>query len=285
MFSSILCATDFSRGGSHALEVAARWAEAHGAMLEVLNVVTPIFGVVPSSSVLDEIGIALRNDAEQTHENALAKLRPRVRVTGRVVDGIARDRIVEEARASKADLIVVGTSGESTLTRVVLGSTADRVVRTSDGMVLVVPTDAPSTVPRVIVAPTDFSPASHASVRLARELAERFAARVEIVHAYEIPFFADRSRPEIAGLSGTLAARAREVHDLDEDIRVHVVEGTAASAIERIAREVDANLVVMGGGARGTATRWLLGSVTDRVLRTSHAPVLVVHAVSGSSGA
>ena len=285
MFSSILCATDFSRGGSHALEVAARWAEAHGATLEVLNVVTPLLGIVPSSSVLDEIAVALRNDAEQALENELAKLRRRVRVTGRVVDGLARDRIVEEARVSKADLIVVGTSGESTIARVVLGSTADRVVRTSDCAVLVVPTDAPSTVPRVIVAPTDFSAASLASVRVAGEIAEQFAARIEVVHAYEIPFFADRSRPEVAGLSGTLAARARAVHDLDEDTRVHVVEGTAASAIERIAREIDANLVVMGGGTRGKSTRWLLGSVTDRVLRTSHAPVLVVHAVSGSSGA
>jgi len=276
MFRSIVCATDFSRGGSHALEMAARWAEALDATLDVVHVVTPLFGVVPSSSVLDEIGVALRDDAAQTLENALEKLRPRVRVTGRVVEGFARDQIVRAARSSSADLIVVGTAGESALARVVLGSTADRVVRTSDCSILVVPFDAPTTLPRTLVAPTDFSPASRRSVQAAFTLAAPLAASVEVVHAYDIPFFTDRSRPEIISLPETLAARARSFHELDAAVRVHVVEESPAIAIDRVARAAHANLVVMS--THGTTSGRLLGSVTDRVLRTSSNAVLVFRA-------
>lgn len=280
MFRSILCATDFSRGASHSVATAATWAEALGASLEVLHVVTPLISHVPPSSFLEELQATVRNDAEGKLESLVEPLLPRVKATWRVVDGFPREEIVGRARTLEADLVVVGQTSETPLSRVVLGSVADRVVRTCDAAVLVVPMSSTGALPRAIVAPTDLSAPSQRAVSAAFELGRTFRASVEVVHAYELPWLADREAPWAKDLPRALGEKARATHALDPGAALHVVEGAPAAAIAEVVRSTSANLVVIASSGRAASR--LLGGVTDRVLRSAHEPVLVLHGPSKS---
>lgn len=276
MFRSILCATDFSPGGSHAVELAATWAEATRSALEVLHVVTPFVTLAPETSFLTELRAMIRSDAEGKLEALVASLTPRVKATGRVVDGFADTQIVAEARARGADLIVVGTSGQRSFSRALLGSTADRVVRTSDVGVLAVPRDASTTLPTAIVAATDLAAPSQRAVAVARELGALLHAEVHVALGYELPFFTDPESDWARDLPRALDARVRAFHELDARAHVHVSPREASEAIARVVDASHAGLVVMAGGGRSHAAALLLGSVTDRVLRRSRTPVLVL---------
>lgn len=144
---------------------------------------------------------------------------------------------------------------------------------------------------RTIVVPTDFAPASRAALDWAIDLAERCGARVIVLHVttpiesdpysplrHSPEAHAGGQRPEVMLMEHldrfVAGARERAV-----DVTVVQQRGIAvAPAILTFAREVDAQLVVMGTHGRHGLGRVLLGSVAERVVRHSHVPVLTVHA-------
>jgi nucleotide-binding universal stress UspA family protein len=277
MFSSITCATDFSRRGDHAVEVAARWAEAQGATLEVLHVVAPLItGAAPATEAIEELHASIRRDAELKLAALVALMGSRVRATPHVRVGFARAEILALAKERASDLIVLATGGEGAISRAILGSVADRVLRASETPVLMVPEGAATALPKVIVAPTDLTPASEQSVALALELAMELTAGVEVVHAFEVPSFVVRGTPSTQDLLRTLREGVRSLHQLGARANLHVMEGPAPRSILEVASTSRADLIVMAGSGRGLVSSLLLGSVTDRVVRTSHVPVLVL---------
>jgi nucleotide-binding universal stress UspA family protein len=121
---------------------------------------------------------------------------------------------------------------------------------------------------REIVFPTDFSPASEAAGRMAREMALAARARLHFVHV--VPPVTD------PGPAGPLLSReaARLGTGLATDSAL--LHGRPAHEIITYARGRGANLIVMGTHGRTGLTRRLLGSVAEAVVRTSHCPVLTV---------
>ena len=101
-----------------------------------------------------------------------------------------RRAIIDEADAVDADLLVIGSHGRSGFERLLMGSTAERVVRKSPRPVLVVP--AQSAPPcggrfRQIVSGIDFSAASLQAFRHAIQTVAANGADVTLVHAIEMP--------------------------------------------------------------------------------------------------
>ena len=139
-FKRILCPVDFSEHSSAALAQAAEVARKFGAELTLLHVVEPIlypvaYGLPPVSPV-DYESVA-RESASAALERlaaGLAGLKPSTRVDA----GAASQRISEVAREEGFDLIVLATHGYTGLKHVLLGSTAERVVRFAPCAVLVV---------------------------------------------------------------------------------------------------------------------------------------------------
>lgn len=141
-FRRILHPTDFSRASAPAFRRAVALARACRAPLMVLHVMTPPSpfiseGAPPSSYT--ELLIVARRSAKRRLAAVLARARrERVRARAIFAEGLPADGILRAARRGRADLIVMGTHGRTGVSRVFMGSVADRVVRESRCPVLTV---------------------------------------------------------------------------------------------------------------------------------------------------
>jgi nucleotide-binding universal stress UspA family protein len=140
----ILHATDFSKAARPAFKKAVEMAKRAGAALELLYVmgpVVPIYGdAYVSPHTYDQIAARGTEWAHREMAPLVKKARAAgVKVTPTIiVDGAPADRIVRAARATHADLVVVGTHGRTGFSRWLLGSVASRVVATAPCPVLTV---------------------------------------------------------------------------------------------------------------------------------------------------
>jgi len=142
-YRRILAAVDGSDASSRGLREALRLAKSERAALVIVHVVNELFpyvgvdGAAPIDvvPVLRESGrkVLARAAALAAKQGVKAKT-----VMREVFGGPAADTIVREARRAKADLIVLGTHGRRGVRRLVLGSDAEQVVRTSRVPVLLV---------------------------------------------------------------------------------------------------------------------------------------------------
>jgi glycine betaine transporter len=138
---TILVPVDFSTDSEMALDYAVELAGKLDAKLYILNVVglsglaVPELGAAMAPTVIDSM---IRDS-----ETALAKLADARRSKAKIADtllrtGDARDIIIHTAEEVAADLIVMGTHGRRGVSRALLGSVAESVVRTSACPVLTI---------------------------------------------------------------------------------------------------------------------------------------------------
>lgn len=119
---------------------------------------------------------------------------------------------------------------------------------------------------RTILLPTDFSDTSRAAARVARAYAAALAANVHLLHVAGI------------GEHATTALLTAEAEEFGPRTAVTtaLLFGDPAPAIVEYARGHGIDLIVMGTHGRTGVSRALLGSVTERVVRTAPCPVLAV---------
>jgi len=145
MFKRILTPIDGSETSRRGLRAAIGLAKAQRARLAILHVVDamPVFASLEGVSAYDP-GIleALRDAGKKVLAGAAAEARKRgVKAKTVLADNLAgrvADVIVRQAKKSRADLIVIGTHGRRGLTRMVMGSDAELVVRSAPAPVLLV---------------------------------------------------------------------------------------------------------------------------------------------------
>ena len=143
MKGAILHPTDFSsasRGAfAHALALA-REERAELLIVHVLATVVPLAGEgYMSPKTYDDLQRSMRAQAQKQLDRLLAKAKAgRVRARGFLYEGVAADAITRAARGKRAKLIVMGTHGRTGLSRLFMGSVAERVVGTAHCPVLTV---------------------------------------------------------------------------------------------------------------------------------------------------
>ncbi len=140
-----------------------------------------------------------------------------------------------------------------------------------------------------IVLPTDGSDHAEAAAETGIELATAHDAAVHVVCVADTGPLGDLRLPgEAASAEDAMRSRARESVDAvvaaAEDAGLEttgtVLDGPPAEAINEYARDVDADLVVMGTRGRGGVHRMAMGSVTDHVVRFGDVPVFVADSES-----
>jgi nucleotide-binding universal stress UspA family protein len=141
-FRHILAPTDFSEYSTQAVTSALEWAKKFGAKLTIVHVIElppyPVEGYVPPS-----LSATFMDDLERQATTDLAQLVPEAESAGvevaRVVAvGSPYRKIIDMAEAEHVDLIVMATAGRTGFSRLVMGSIAERVVRSASCPVLTI---------------------------------------------------------------------------------------------------------------------------------------------------
>ena len=294
----ILATTDFSDESLGGVRYAMALGETLKTTVALLHVIE-----LPSRLSGVEAVVLAREDSEVTKlaSARLAELAKRegkgdVAVTFSVRTGKPFHEITTAAREDAPDLIIIATHGYTGAKRVLLGSTAERVVRHAPCPVLTIPNSStlkrggktpPLKITKILV-PMDFSDLSKDALPWATFLAEQFKAEVVLLHVVEkfpIDYLMGReltSHTIVPLMKETEADLQRVAADLTKSFGVKMSavarEGRPYEEISEAAKLLGANLIVLTThGYTGLKHVWL-GSTAERVVRHAVCPVLVVRA-------
>jgi nucleotide-binding universal stress UspA family protein len=242
-----------------------------------------------ASQVLDRAKILLQ---KQLIDLFPTSQRGGVQVHSEVRLGYASEVINAFASGEEFDLIVMATHGRNAVMRGILGSVADKVLRTSTVPVLLVKPEAEGPEDRLpsfnsanILMPIDGSVQSEAALPYVEALASALGSKVTVLRVIDTGdpnrgLLEDRAEgvyPEIqeraANDAGAIVSLLREKGVVAS---AKIAKGSPADSVIEVANETDADLIVLSPkGLSGLARVWL-GSVTETAVRTSHRPVFVV---------
>ncbi len=294
----ILFPTDFSESSERAFDMALLLAREFGAELHMFHAVVlheddphnPSHHFPDPEAVRQRLeALAHSAMADQRERVAAAEVRVR-RIKSRGVS--AAPTILEYAGEWDADLIVVGTHGRRGPSHLLLGSVAEEVVSHSSCPVLTVRAGeltAPVEAVERILVPVDFSKHSQRSLIVARELARRYGAVVQVLHVVE-----DVIQPSYFGqtmnVTKELVRRASEalaelVGETGDEAGLEqsvVVGHRPVTEILEFARENGSDLIVLASHGLGGVEEFLFGSTAKRVVQGSPVPVLALKAFGKS---
>jgi nucleotide-binding universal stress UspA family protein len=265
--------------------------------------------VIEISKALDALAAGRRVDTarllDQEREVAQSYVHDLIRqfpekgtkIHARVIEGPPAETILEQAKIEGATLIAMTTHGRSGLSRWFMGSVAEKVVRESPVPVLLVrsfrQTPGGSVEPAApeefrfqkILVPTDGSPASLEIVGAAEKLAQLYDSEIVVLHV-EMPIILPGTEMGVLPLAVPTPTSEDPVTAFAADrfrhagLRVErlTVLGDPASEIVDQSHASKIDLVAMSTHGRSGLSRWVMGSVAERVLRHAGVPLLLVRA-------
>lgn len=137
----ILCPVDFSTPSERALDFALDLAESLGAEVELAHIYQLPVYALPDGAMMagPEFTVRVTNELQKSL-NELAARRPGKKLRTHLVEGVPYREVVRLAEELEADVIVMGTHGRTGIRHLLLGSVAERVVRSAKVPVITVPT-------------------------------------------------------------------------------------------------------------------------------------------------
>jgi nucleotide-binding universal stress UspA family protein len=281
MFDDILVPTDGSENAEKALEHAIVVAKAFDATIHGVYVVNVTYaadfeGGVNTESVVTAL--------EREGDHALEELESRcsesgVEATSELLEGRPSLRISQYANEHDSDLIIMGTHGRRGVSRVLLGSVTESVVRRSARPVLTIPAgaQAPKNSYDDVLVATDGSPDAEQAVESAIDLASAFDATVHGLYVVDATFTRNQMIEDILEAEGKKALDELEamVVAAGLDSKTTIIGGEPHEAIVDYASDHGLDVIVLGSHGKGAIERTFLGSVSERTIRTADRPVLV----------
>ena len=289
--TAILVAVDFSDSSDRILPWAFRLARVHEAQVHLLHAVTPV-PVLPEQFELPA------DLPEQLRAAAVAKLQQLAAgvddlpVTWSAEYGQPSETIAVIQSRLGADLVVLGTRGLTGLEHLLLGSTAERVLRLVECPVFNIhPGDPDAGRPvRKILVPTDFSQGANDAIDAALEIfhLHEGETRLVLLNVHHVP-----GGYSLYGPGGALALQAysdsaedmlgAELERIARPLRARGISvdvclrhGYPSEVIVQEAREREIDLIAIGTHGRSGLGRLVLGSTAERVVQHAPCPVLTV---------
>lgn len=276
--SRILAVSDLSAAGDLAIVEALRHARASNASLGVVHAVPSLASIRPlfPQNVADNAVLAseLPVRAEAALRHRLATLGVTESYELFLEHGTTAEGATTVIERWHPDLVVVGAPDEA--------FDAVRLVRHATVAILVART-SPQT--GRVVAGTDFSDPSLPALNAAAEASQRMGGELVFAHAVELNPLAVYGGDPLAIMNVPALEEINEAarHRLDEAARQlgiraksMVCQGPPAAALVELANTLEAELLVIGTHGRTGLTRFLIGSVAERVIQRASCSVLVV---------
>lgn len=291
---NVIIPIDFSPPSLEAVEFALPLLKQFHAELHLVHVFEPDYplaSMVAMPLIIPEleVGKRVRRHLKDVAKKYGIELRP-----GNIhaLKGRPFEEICRLAREAGIDLIVVSTRGNTGLKHLVLGSTAERVVRYSPCPVLVVRPKNGKTPPRrasfkKILVPIDFSDCSATGLEYAKALARQFRAKLVLLHSIHPQYYSTNDeymRYDLPRLMQQVEKAARE--QMRELVGRTDWEGLGVETLMEVghpgqeicdrAKDLGVDLIVTSTHGTTGLKHILLGSTAEYVVRHAHCPVLVV---------
>jgi nucleotide-binding universal stress UspA family protein len=284
LLQKLLVPMDGSELGEKALTYAAEIAGAIGA--EVQLVCVPLHGDPETKHMCD---VYIGKKAEQL-QSALVKKNKSATVRPVLLDeGEPATAVVDYAQKEQIGLIVLTSHGRSGIMPWTMGSTASKIIHASQVPVLLI--RAGTAIPKPeeglfgkILLPLDGSPTGEAALPYVQEISGALGSKVVILRVVDT---------EVRGYSlGHVPYPEQLLKEGEQDAdkylglvknnfsagmaRTVFKEGNAAREILKVSEEEKVNIVAMSTHGRSGIDRWMLGSVSDKVLQVGKVPLLLV---------
>jgi nucleotide-binding universal stress UspA family protein len=302
MLRSLLVPLDGSTFSERSLPFAGKIARATGASMHLAHVHVPY---EPDSLLGDTqfqfegVNVAEYDAQDRDREEEyLTGLVGKLADAGAPVDLKMLDgsEVAEELAAYadevQTDMIFMTTHGHSGANRLWLGSVVDEMVRRTKLPLFVIHPEEHGTLPdgvfsvRHILIPLDGSKLAESVIDPATEVARATGARITLVHVVPtpemsgwpvLPALRERPVPKLDGAIAYLEGIADELRGEGLDVRTHAMHGAhAAVTIAGVAESLNADVIALATHGRGGLKRAFLGSVADKLLRSSTLPLLVM---------
>ncbi len=287
----VLVPVDFSEITNAVLRTVKTIVEAHGGEIVLFHTVSPaIYIPYPESlsvdvidlNILQEIEETKKKEAEEKLKGLLDFLKPlKARF---VVDvGDPRDLILEMEEKEDPDLVVIGSHKKGLIEKILIGSTAEKVVKHSTKPVLVIKGSEPTFRKKVLLA-YDFSKTAERTVEFALSFLKPFQVEIKILHIDE-PI----DLPLVERIGKALYEKYREekkkyldkIKDKFEEAGFKVSSEFASGRdpaeeiVDHVQKDKDIELVIMGSKGLSGLKRILLGSTSTEVFRKVEIPILI----------
>ncbi|MBW2230813.1 MAG: universal stress protein [Deltaproteobacteria bacterium] len=294
--SRLVVGTDFSETAAVAIDRAVELAQRLGAELIVVHALSPqpVAMAIPSHIMLPpSLDAEIRKASTTRLERIAGEISGTgVRVRTELITGSPGQSIVDLADEVDAGLLVVGTRGLSGLEHLLLGSTAETVVRRASCPVLAVhPVDgAPlSDVGKVLVpCELDEDPTAMVEQLTVGLALEPASTRLVLLYSDHLPFYLQPLIEDLGidrvgfdeiedDLKSRLEPTAARLREKGFTVETCVREGDPTGVIIDTARREGADLIAMETRGRSGLAHFFLGSTAERVVQHASCPVLTVH--------
>lgn len=298
MYSKIMIPLDGSRLSERILPYARTFAEGLEIPVELLCVIEPdtisTFTDPKHGRYVDTVEVDMKQQSID-YLKQMAHLFPdSCTVSCRAEIGNPAEIIVTRAAVQDSTLIAMSTHGRSGVQRWLLGSVADKVLHgASNHLLLVRPKDEgegdQAVALKTVLIPLDGSHLAELALQPALEVAKKINLEAVLLQVYDplahggyLPYITDEITASVKkGAEEYLEEKAHQWHEIGlERVSFRSLQGNTAAEIIDFAKGTPSSLVAMCTHGRSGIGRWLLGSVTDRVVRYSGDPVLVVRATN-----
>lgn len=295
----ILFPTDFSECALQAFNYALDLAKRFNAELHVLHAIVNHSYAGYFSPDQEQLYKNLRKNAEHLMDGLFEDCTiDNIKVEKLYFPALsASSMILDYADQSQVDLIIMGTHGRQGLSHLMLGSVAENIIRTAKCPVLTIGKASSQGAEQTsknfevkiknILVPIDFSDHSRKSLNYAVELARLYNAKLQLLHIIDTPIYPtfyvvdQLATTSIASNIKTrvldnLSTLLKSVGDEKIDSEIYAIEGRAAMDIVKFATENNSDLIVIATHGLTGVERFLLGSVTEKVVRIAKSPVFTV---------
>lgn len=292
MYENVLVPLDGSKGAEIALPYAEELSARLGAEITLVSVSGPgadtenLF-----SSYLERVAKQVEMDLKGWWPKVEAGVRTEVLV------GKPADEIRTYADQKQMGLIVMASRGSSGHVPWLMGNTADKLLRMVDKPVLLVRSPAggaalaQKSLLKKVLMPLDGSSVGETAIPYAEALAQAFGAELVFFHVLEPAVEPVAAGPTVAWALSKGEVEQRKAHAMTYlnavaeplkakglTVSAAVAFGSAASEIISFAEANATDLIAMSTHGRSGVSRWVFGSVTDKILHAGDKPVLTVRA-------
>ena len=276
----ILVPTDLSEIASFGIDTAIGLAKKIDAQVFLLHAITPIYGsnfsamgIATASNVSEETRYIMelhkRNEA-QLAAIAQEKSTEGVHITTSVQVKDMQEAIHDFIDEHNIDLVVMGTSGESTFTEFFIGNHTEKVIRISKCPVLAVKQSRPDLELNNIVLATDLNSEAFEGVTHIKKFASYFSPFVHVLHVMKDQ---EDSEAEVISKLESFAHR----HHFGNFSLHAVYADDEREGILAFAKEKGADLIAVITHGRTGLANLIFGSISESLVKEANIPVLTTH--------